>query len=516
MRKLVEHDEHMLIIPKNWDTWVTHARAHRRLLRFLIGSTFPWNVFGFGKSAHLGTDSYSITPIMDASRACCTHHTLDVKSATLRGVLIRAETTRFDQVTTVCDIPTDASRCAFDPEKYRDLNFDIRTMGDDAEVTRHFIHHGWQKEHRMFWYPDHPIKHLPTRRNKDEWSCVALLNHASDVSGAPWVCYSIFAELVDQRVDDVYLFTPHACPVLMDKLDLSKNARKRIIEYEHNPHALLDAIRLLSVDTLVINSFSSEFLSMFPRVRAHVDRIVQYVHEDYNDYIPNQVPDVTISGDLVLTADHETRSSFRKNGVRSSVYPPKFRIDAYEKLSRHYSVFDTVCEMGLSKFWTLSTRNVVGMVGTPNERKNFDYFCALAQACPQYVFVWIGGDETLWFSTNVLLIQKTPCLTMYMRLFDIFLLTSNRDYCPVVLLEALAMNIPCIAFKDALMYKHKKCAHLHLLKGRIQDKEPTEFEPLFEAAIKSRNDEKSGSDYIKRDFVYKSGEVRKRLGVQNK
>lgn len=523
MRNLLDEDEHMLVVPQKWRSWVSHARACRRLIRKFMDSDFPWNVFSYDVSKSLGEASFKLLPLMNdiqqgrkiKSRICCSHYPFDAHRCASSGVLIRAGATHLNEVTMICEPEDSYVCCTFDAKKYKDLNFDLRGM-TDVELTRHFVHHGWRKENRMFSYPPNPINELPVRRDKEVWSCVALLNHASDVSGAPWVCYSIFAELVDQKVDDVFLFTPHVCPVLMDKLNLSKNARARIIEFKHNPHALLDAIRKLSVDTLVVNSFSSEFLSLFPEVHACVGRVVQYVHEDYQDYIPNQVSDVAVNGDILLTADHATARSFRKNKLKSYVYPPKFRMNAYTELIRKRSVYDTICETGLGKYWTLSTHRVIGMVGTPNERKNFDYFCKLARTCPQYVFVWIGGDATKWLSTNVLLVEKTPHVTTYMRLFDVFLLTSNRDYCPVVLLEALAMDIPCIAFKDALMYRHRKCAHLHLLKGRIQDKDPQVFEPLFEAAMKTRNDQRSGSEYIKRYFVYTKGEVRKRLGVMDK
>lgn len=106
---------------------------------------------------------------------------------------------------------------------------------------------------------------------------------------------------------------------------------------------------------------------------------------------------------------------------------------------------------------------VIGAVGTTDWRKSPDLFVQLAAAAarnyPQQKlhFVWVGGefDWELRYDvekaniSNITFVKPTPKLADYYNCFDLFVLTSRIDPCPLVCLEAAAMGKPVVCFAGA-------------------------------------------------------------------
>lgn len=106
-----------------------------------------------------------------------------------------------------------------------------------------------------------------------------------------------------------------------------------------------------------------------------------------------------------------------------------------------------------------SKRPLVGMCGHASPRKGADIFFATAEAMPGYDFLWIGGwapDESIENTAyEAFVTKKLSNLYMtgavdnpysYMRRLDIFFLSSREDPNPLVLAEAVVLQIPILCF----------------------------------------------------------------------
>ena len=81
-----------------------------------------------------------------------------------------------------------------------------------------------------------------------------------------------------------------------------------------------------------------------------------------------------------------------------------------------------------------------------SKQKRFDLFLATAKILPQYAFLWIGNQEpVLDVPENVFCLGDIPNAGRYNQLADIFMLPSNYEGLPVVIIEAMSYGKPVIA-----------------------------------------------------------------------
>lgn len=104
-------------------------------------------------------------------------------------------------------------------------------------------------------------------------------------------------------------------------------------------------------------------------------------------------------------------------------------------------------------------RKVIGHVGNFIRQKNhtflLDSFAELVKRDPDYLLVLISDGYTLepmrqkahdlGIDKQVLFLGKTPDVNRYMQAMDIFVLPSLYEGLPVVLIEAQAAGLPCLA-----------------------------------------------------------------------
>jgi len=81
-----------------------------------------------------------------------------------------------------------------------------------------------------------------------------------------------------------------------------------------------------------------------------------------------------------------------------------------------------------------------------SKQKRFDIFLETAKILPQYAFLWIGNQEpVLNVPENVFCLGSIPNAGRYIQLADIFMLPTNYEGLPVVIIEAMGYGKPVVA-----------------------------------------------------------------------
>jgi glycosyltransferase involved in cell wall biosynthesis len=81
-----------------------------------------------------------------------------------------------------------------------------------------------------------------------------------------------------------------------------------------------------------------------------------------------------------------------------------------------------------------------------SRQKRFDLFLETAKLLPEYAFIWIGNrGEIFGVPENVYLLGNLSNAGVYNRAADLFMLPSNYEGLPVVIIEAMSYGKPVIA-----------------------------------------------------------------------
>ena len=78
--------------------------------------------------------------------------------------------------------------------------------------------------------------------------------------------------------------------------------------------------------------------------------------------------------------------------------------------------------------------------------KNLQLFMEIARLLPEYAFVWIGNEQKMEVpEPNVFFLGEKPNAGQYNAAADLFLLTSNYEGLPIVIIEAMSLGRPVVA-----------------------------------------------------------------------
>lgn len=106
---------------------------------------------------------------------------------------------------------------------------------------------------------------------------------------------------------------------------------------------------------------------------------------------------------------------------------------------------DPVILQGLEKIKE-SYPKIVMCISRISKQKKFDLFLDIAEAMPEYAFVWIGNKEEIKdIPTNAFCLGEAHAASVYLKYADLFILPSNYEGLPVSILEALSFSVPVVA-----------------------------------------------------------------------
>jgi glycosyltransferase involved in cell wall biosynthesis len=81
-----------------------------------------------------------------------------------------------------------------------------------------------------------------------------------------------------------------------------------------------------------------------------------------------------------------------------------------------------------------------------SKQKRFETFLEIANLLPDYAFIWIGNQETVTDTPeNVFCLGNVPNARLYNQCVDLFILPTNYEGLPIVILEAMSFGKPVVA-----------------------------------------------------------------------
>lgn len=171
-------------------------------------------------------------------------------------------------------------------------------------------------------------------------------------------------------------------------------------------------------------------------------RVYLHVHESGDDVVTvlarYDVPAVIDQVDVVVCSESARREFEAKVGRARSIHVVPSLVDV--ALVRAMAAAAPTPFAGSS----------VGACGVPNKGKGFDQFAAIAaktrSSMPQVRFFWLGGASALDPASGVEVLPAVENPYPYLAGLTVFALPSERDTFPLVVLEAMALGTPVVAF----------------------------------------------------------------------
>jgi hypothetical protein len=270
---------------------------------------------------------------------------------------------------------------------------------------------------------------------------IVLVNHVSNPYGATHYLLSLFKLLKKEGVK-VCLLDEIVNEKLYSKYQIDT---KDVISYEQDLLFLCYIYEKIKPKVFYLNSIRGIFVDFInlknPNVITHSHEIAD-VYGRY-DLLPTYVVSKRIQKEFEDQCNHKPK-----------IQPPIFLDETLELIDKEFNkklpkVSNSKGDMDLSKI-------TIGMCGQTETRKNPELFEAVSKLYPQYNFLWIGGEKGHFTdSHNLYHVPVVQFPFVYYKLIDYFILFSQEDPCPYVVLENLYVNNKVITFKDNIYTDHK-------------------------------------------------------------
>ena len=270
---------------------------------------------------------------------------------------------------------------------------------------------------------------------------IVLVNHVSNPYGATNYLLSIF-KILKSKGFKVCLLDEVFNEQLYSKFDIDI---KDVISYEQNFLFLCYLYERLEPKVLYLNSINEIFIDFIklnnPNVLTHSHEI-EKVYGRHN-LLPDYVVSKRIQKEFEDQHDHNPK-----------IQPPIFLNETLDLIEREFN--QELPKVSNFKGEIDNSRITIGMCGQTETRKNPELFEEVSILYPQYNFLWVGGEEG-YFSgiDNLYHVPLVQFPFVYYKLMDYFILFSQEDPCPYVVLENLYINNKVITFKNNIYTDHK-------------------------------------------------------------
>ena len=357
----------------------------------------------------------------------------------------------------------------YDEHQYKQFNHDLRHLNSEA-VKYHFLNFS-KKEKRIIKddlydkkffiktnnlsnnanYLDYKLditkikskklqKEIQAIESYKKDDLLLLVSHQNSLYGATHYLYSLYDFLkLNYPNKNVLIAETFYNKNLFKKYNVLQNS---VIFYKNDPTLLYYIIKKLDPRKILINSINTTYLDIY----KYIDplKTIFYSHEIKNNYILSNFLDP----DFVVSDKINNQYNYK-----SFVEPPFLSKITREIINKTHFNFDIK-----NKFGDLDKNKIlIGMSGSTTSRKNPNLFIQLAQKYEQYNFIWIGGSklDLKIHPKNFFHIEDVINPYGYYKILDYFLLTSEVDPCPYVVLENLYLNNKIITFKENIFTNHK-------------------------------------------------------------
>jgi len=301
---------------------------------------------------------------------------------------------------------------------------------------------------------------------------IILVNHDNSLYGASRYIHNLYKVLKKEK-KSVML-----CEVGTNGLDdgLDKYAND-IIYYYNDPTMLYMIYNFYKPQIFYLNSCNFAFSHVVNYIPK--DNLILHSHEIPSHYCINKIPDFVVSEQIARMYGKEC---------------PKIRPPFIYDIEKILKLSNEPVSLKFDKI-------TICMCGSLTERKNFKLFKEVADVFPQYTFLWIGGENGDVFqgTDNIFYVPFTNNVYKYFnQVVDYFMLFSEDDPCPYVVLENILLGNEVIVFSENI-YTSFPEEIVHTVQARVSfDICKKTIEELVLKKKEKRNT--NGIEFVKKCF----------------
>jgi hypothetical protein len=276
---------------------------------------------------------------------------------------------------------------------------------------------------------------------KNHKGSIVLVNHVSNPYGATHYLLSLF-KLLKNKGFKVCLLDEIVNEKLYSKYQIDA---KDVISYEQDLLFLCYLYEKLKPKAFYLNSIRGIFVDF---IKLNNPNVITHSHE---------IADIYGRYDLFPTyvVSERIQKEFEdKYNYKPEIQPPIFLDETLKLIDEEFG--KKLPKVSNHKGDIDQSKITIGMCGQTETRKNPKLFEEVSRLYPQYNFLWIGGEEG--YFTKIDNLYHVPVVQLpfiYYKLIDYFILFSQEDPCPYVVLENMYVNNKVITFKDNIYTDHK-------------------------------------------------------------
>lgn len=340
----------------------------------------------------------------------------------------------------------------FNPENYKKINEDLREMTDE-DATNHYINWGKYEGrcYKLINYDNNVIY-----QNKYKNNCIFMVNHHESFAGATVFLYDLAVYLEKNKYFDNVIVVD-VCENEIVKNIYHTDLKIKPLFHQNDNNLMLKFIEDLNPIFIYSNSLNiilkniNVYEYCIHKIIFHFHETINMIKQSNNIFFENI--NLINKHQKIFVVSESIKNEFEQKFNFSNIHVfhpfiPKHKLNNLEK--QFHEQIDQIIVDQINK-----NKKTIGMCGVDLKRKGFNLFYDCAKNMPEFNFIWIGGySQKNSCLKNFIHIKNTKNPYKYFKLIDLFLMTSEEDPCPIVLLEAMYFNINCLVLDKNITYEH--------------------------------------------------------------